>query len=213
MENRRLNTRALVMMAMLGAIAGVLMLFEISLPFMMSFIKLDFSDLPVLISGFLFGPALGAITAVVKIAVKLLFKPTSTMYVGELSNLILCIAFEASAALFYRRHRTKGGAVVSLIIATLFTSVIGVLSNYLVIFPFYVRMFHLPMKTIVSMAHAVSPWVDSEMKMFLLSVFPFNILKYGLVSVITFACYKPLSVLIRRYIQLSPKAASKAVKD
>lgn len=213
MENRRLNTKALVMMAMLGAVAGVLMLFEINVPFTMSFIKLDFSDLPVLISGFLFGPGLGAITAVVKIFIKLLFKPTSTMYVGELSNLILCITFEAVAAVYYRRHRTKSGAVVSLILSTIVTSVMGVISNYFVVFPFYVKMFKIPMNTLVNMAHAVAPWVDSEMKMFLTSILPFNIFKYGVVSVITFACYKPLSGLIKRYIQLSPAEAKKTVKD
>ena len=125
MQKRRLNTRAITMMAMLGAIAAILMFFEISLPFTLEFIKLDFSDLPILLSGFLFGPALGAVTAVIKIALKLVFKPTSTMYVGELSNLILAISFEAIASAYYRKHRTKKGAVIGLIISTLCTSVIA----------------------------------------------------------------------------------------
>ncbi len=201
MQKRRLNTRAITMMAMLGAIAAILMFFEISLPFTLEFIKLDFSDLPILLSGFLFGPALGAVTAVIKIALKLVFKPTSTMYVGELSNLILAISFEAIASAYYRKHRTKKGAVIGLIISTLCTSVIAVISNWLVIFPFYVEMFHMSMANIIKMAHAVAPWVSNELTMFTTSVFPFNIIKYGLVSLITFFIYKPLSGVIKKYIQ------------
>lgn len=189
------------MMAMLGAIAAVLMLLEISVPFVLPFVKLDFSDLPILLSGYLFGPALGAITACIKILLKLVLKPTSTMYVGELSNLILAIAFEAVASAYYRRHRTKKGAVLSLIISTIMTSVIAVVSNMFVIFPFYIKMFKMSMAGIVAMAHGVAPWVNSSLSMFLTSVFPFNLLKYGLVSLITFLIYKPLGNIIKRYIQ------------
>jgi riboflavin transporter FmnP len=201
MQRRRLNTRAIIMMAMFGAIAAVLMLLEVSVPFVLPFVKLDFSDLPILISGFIFGPALGAVTACLKILLKLLLKPTSTMYVGELSNLILAIAFEAVASIYYRRHRTKQGAVVSLILATVATSVIAVISNMFVIFPFYLTMFKLTMPGLVKMTHEVAPWVTSSLSMFLTSIFPFNLIKYGLVSVITFLIYKPLSRFIKRYIQ------------
>lgn len=201
MQRRRLNTRAITMMAMLGAIAAILMFFEISVPFTLEFVKLDFSDLPILLSGILFGPELGAVTAVIKIALKLVFKPTSTMYVGELSNLILAIAFEAIASAYYRHHRTKKGAMIGLILSTLCTSVIAIVSNWLLIFPFYVNMFHMSMDSIIKAAHVAAPWVNSELSMFMTSIFPFNIVKYGLVSLITFMIYKPLSTVIKKYIQ------------
>ncbi|HBG67148.1 MAG TPA: ECF transporter S component, partial [Kandleria vitulina] len=102
MENKKLNTKAMIMISMLGAIAALLMFFELSVPFILPFIKLDISELPVMLSGFLFGPLLGALSAVIKIAIKLIIKPTSTMYVGELSNLILSIVYQGVAAAIYR---------------------------------------------------------------------------------------------------------------
>lgn len=62
------------------------MLFEVVVPFAPSFYKIDLSELPVLICGFAFGPVAGILTEFVKIIVKLLFKPTSTAFVGELAN-------------------------------------------------------------------------------------------------------------------------------
>ena len=70
MENKKINTKTLVIVSMLGAIAALLMFIEISLPFAPTFVKFDISDLPVLISGFLFGPFLGVLTAVIKIIIK-----------------------------------------------------------------------------------------------------------------------------------------------
>ena len=46
MERKKLNTRTIVMAAMLGAIASVLMFVEFSVPFAPPFVKFDLSDLP-----------------------------------------------------------------------------------------------------------------------------------------------------------------------
>ena len=53
---RILTTRKIAMIGMFSALSGVIMLFEIPVPFAPSFYKLDFSELPVLICGFAFGP-------------------------------------------------------------------------------------------------------------------------------------------------------------
>ena len=52
---------------MLSAIATVLMLFEIPLPFAPSFYEIDFSEVPVLIGCFTMGPLAGAAIEMVKI--------------------------------------------------------------------------------------------------------------------------------------------------
>ena len=45
---------------MLAAVAVILMLFEIPLPFAPSFYKIDFSEVPVLVGCFAMGPVAGA---------------------------------------------------------------------------------------------------------------------------------------------------------
>ena len=51
-----ITTRMLVSIALCSAIAYVLMLIEIAIPIVPSFVKFDFSDLPALICDFTFGP-------------------------------------------------------------------------------------------------------------------------------------------------------------
>ena len=47
------------MIGLFSAVSTILMMFEIPLPFAPSFYKLDFSELPVLIITFAFGPVSG----------------------------------------------------------------------------------------------------------------------------------------------------------
>ena len=63
----RVNVRKMAQVAMLGAIAVVLMLFEIPLPFAPSFYEIDFSEVPVLVGCFTMGPLAGAAIELVKI--------------------------------------------------------------------------------------------------------------------------------------------------
>ena len=56
----RSRTRTIAQVAMLGAVAGVLMNFEVPLPFLApSFYQLDFSEIPALIGSFAMGPVAG----------------------------------------------------------------------------------------------------------------------------------------------------------
>ena len=84
LSSKLLTTRKIAMIGMFSAVAGILMLFEIPMPFAPFFYKIDASELPVLLCGFAFGPVAGVLTEFVKIIIKLLFKPTSTAFVGEL---------------------------------------------------------------------------------------------------------------------------------
>ena len=57
MERKLLNTKNVVLMGMFGALAAVLMLFEVPLPFLApSFYGLDFAEVPMLVGTFALGP-------------------------------------------------------------------------------------------------------------------------------------------------------------
>ena len=194
-----MKTKKLVMAALLGALAAILMVLDFNVPLAPGFIKFDFSDFPVLIGGFVFGPATGVVIAFLKIVLNLLFKPTSTMFVGEASNFLLSVCYMGVACLYYRKHRTKKGAAVGMLLATVATSVLAIFSNILVMFPMYAKLFGMSMQQIVGMVSAVNPFVKDITTMVLASLVPFNLFKYGVISIITFVSYKKIEVILKKY--------------
>lgn len=194
-----MKTKKLVMAALLGALAAILMVLDFNVPLAPNFIKFDFSDFPVLIGGFVFGPATGVVIAFLKIVLNLLFKPTTTMFVGEASNFILSVCYMGVACLYYRNHRTKKGAVIGMLLATVATSVLAIFSNILVMFPMYAKLFGMSMQQIVGMVSAVNPFVKDITTMVIASLVPFNLFKYGVISLITFISYKKIEVILKKY--------------
>lgn len=106
-QGKILTARKTAMIGMFSAIAGVLMTIEFPVPFAPPFYGIDASELPVLICGFAFGPVAGVLTEFVKIIVKLLFKPTSTAFVGELANFLcwLFYDFTSDNYLSYKKEK------------------------------------------------------------------------------------------------------------
>ena len=84
-----------------------------------------------------------------------------------------------------------------MMVGTLCFSLVGVLSNYFIMFPFYTKISGIPMEAIIGMCQKILPFVNNQWKVILLSVTPFNLLKGVIVSVITFVIYKRISPLLR----------------
>jgi riboflavin transporter FmnP len=198
-KHRVFSTRNIVLIAMFGAISMILMLFDFPIPLAPGFMKFDFADLPAMLATFIMGPVEGILVCVVKLILKLIVKGTSTAFVGELANLVAGSLYMLPAYFIYRRIRSKKGAVLALAVGTLIVSIGCVFTNYYVIFPMYAKMYGMPMETIIALGTAINPKIDSLFSMMLLSVFPFNIVKYGSISLLTFLLYKRLKkVLIRK---------------
>ncbi len=198
-KKKVLTTKNMVMMAMFGAIAGVLMLFDFSIPIAPSFMKIDLGDLPAILGTFMMGPIEGIIICIIKLLVKLVIKGTTTAFVGELSNFVVCCAYILPAYFVYRNHKGKKGAILSLAIGTITVSLIAVLSNYFVMFPMYSNLYGMPLEAIIGMGTAINSRITNLFTMMLFAVMPFNIVKYGIVSIITFFVYKRLkNVLFKK---------------
>lgn len=191
------TTARLTLAAMFGALAAILMLFELPILFTLPFIKLDFSDIPVILGAYMLGPLWGAVIAFVKIALNFVLNGTTTVGIGELANLLFTLAYVLPAGIIYRFKRTKKGAVLSLIAGTLIASVSAVILDWFVVFPFYISVSSsLTMDAVIGMASDTNPLVNNAFTMMIFSVFPANLLKYTLASVITFFAYAPLRKLI-----------------
>lgn len=204
------NARSIAFMGMLGALAGVLMLFDFPLPIAPSFLEMDIAELPCLFAGFFMGPLQGFLVIVVKILVKLVIKGSKTAFVGEFSNLVGSALFVCTAAAIYKKNHTKKGARISMVIATVIVSVLYVFMNAFVMFPLYSNLYGLPMEAIVGMGNAVNPLVTNELTMMLFCVFPFNLIKYTIVSVITYFVYKRCANAIRSILKTDQEKARSA---
>ena len=69
---RVLATRKIAMIGMFSAIAAILMIFEMPVPFAPSFYKIDLSELPILVAAFAFGPVAGVLVEFIKIILNLI---------------------------------------------------------------------------------------------------------------------------------------------
>ena len=197
MTKKVLTTKNLTIIAMFSAISAVLMVFEIQLPFSPSFVKFDFSDLPVMLGGFLIGPFAGGIIAFMKILLHFLLNGTTSFFVGDLSNLLLTLSFVLPASFIYQQKKTKKTTIQGLLVSIICTSLLAIIFNLFLIFPLYLQVLNLKMVNLINMIHVVNPLVKDVFTMIVFSLLPFNLFKYSIVSMITMLSYKKLSILFK----------------
>ncbi|MEA5009766.1 ECF transporter S component [Clostridium tyrobutyricum] len=197
----KITTKKLVMIGMFGAISTILMLFEFPIPFTPTFVKMDLSELPIILGGFMMGPLAGFLIIVIKIGLHLVLKGTTTMGVGELANMIGSATYMLPAVLLYRKLKTRSSVALALILGTIVTSVGSIFENMYLIFPVYSKLYGMPIKAIIAMGTTTNPYVTNMFTLMCFSLFPFNLVKYSVVSIITFVAFKKLGFVRRNLIK------------
>ena len=193
---KKINLRALIVMAIMSALGYVLMLLEFPLPMIIpSFIKFDFSELPAIITSFALGPVYGVGVCFFKNALHLF--NTTTACVGEASNFVLGSFFVFTAGLIYKKKKTLSGAILATIVGALVMAVVSIPINYYIMYPFYSKFFGLPLVAILGMYKAILPSVDSIFEALVIFNLPFNFFKGIVDALICFMCYKKLSPLLK----------------
>ena len=191
------KTRKMVAIAMLGAITTILMYFETPLPFFPPFLKLDVSNIGIIVGAFLFGP-----TAVIPIAFIpnfFHFLSSSSGGAGQLANFLLSCAYGIPAGILYKSIHTKKGAVVGCLTGTLCATVAGAFTNMYIIIPFYANVMLMPLERIWAACAAVNPLIVDLNTYIIYGAVPFNLLKYSVISIITIVIYKPISRILHQY--------------
>ncbi len=191
-----LSVQGIARIGILSAVAFVLMMFEFPLPIAPSFYKLDFSEVAVMMGGFAMGPAAAAVIEGIKIVLNLIFTGSITMGVGELANFLIGCALSVPAAIIYQKNKSKKTAIKGMVIGTLCMTLAGVVLNYLILLPAYVRLAHFPMEAILAAGQEIFPFISNSFIFVLACVTPFNLIKGILVSLITLLLYKHISPLL-----------------
>lgn len=196
MKNQRagssLQIRKIAMTAVMAAASAVLMMFSIKLPFMPSFISLDFSDLPALLAAFTLGPWSGVAVCFVKNLVNLTMSMTGG--VGELSNFIIGAAFVLPAGFIYRRSRRFSSAALGAILGAVLMAVLSVFSNYYIVYPIYTNI--MSMDVIMGMYRAINPGIENLWQALLIFNMPFTFVKGMLSVAVTLLIYRKLEPVL-----------------
>lgn len=188
MHSSRTATKRLVTIPMLAAVAFILQYLEFPIPFTPSFLKLDFSTLPALIGGLLYGPAAGIIIEVMKNVLHMLFKNTDGLIIGEVANVLAGSIFVVSAVLMQRLAKGKQGFLTGLAIGALLMTVVMAFMNAWFLLPAYAALYQMPMEQLLSSFGADSVW-----SLILYGIVPFNIFKGVVLALVAYPVYVKLA--------------------
>ena len=193
--NKPSRTRVLALTGLMAALSAILMQFQLSIPLLPNFLKLDVSDFPALIAGYAYGPMAGIWVCLVKNVIHLTL--TTTGGVGELSNFILGVCFVVPSALIYRIFKkTRKSAFIGAVVGTLFMSVVGVYSNYYIVYPLYYSVMGLSTETIMHMYQSKLPSVQDLWQALAIFNLPLTLAKGAICTAITFLLYKYISPVL-----------------
>lgn len=176
------NVRKLTVMAMLVAISVVFVsLVHFPLFPAAAFLEYDPADIPILIGAFTYGPWAGLLLTFAASAIQALTVSAQSGIYGFLMHIISTSILCITAGTIYRVKHTRKGAALALACGTLAMGFGMMIANHFIT-PIFMGV--------------PTAMVDGM----LLSVFlPFNLLKAGINSIITFLVYKPISThLIKR---------------
>ncbi|GAA0119577.1 ECF transporter S component [Clostridium perfringens] len=180
MKTKTLNTNRFIKLSLLSAIAVILMYIDFPVIPIFPWLKIDLSDVPVLMGAFAFGPLAGVIIELMKNLLILIVKGTGTGFVGELANFLVGVALVWPAALVYNKNKTKKTAILGMVLGVLCIEVVGILANVYLLLP----------------AYGMAMSKTELMQYVTVGLIPFNGIKSILVCGITYALYKKVSVSI-----------------
>ena len=191
--NNSVSIRNITVTALMSAAATVLMFVSFGLPLLPSYLKVDFSELPALLTSFALGPVYGVIVCLVKNLFNV--AATTTGGVGELCNFLLGALFVAPAGIIYRRHRTRSTALIGTLVGVLTMTVCSFFVNNFLVYPAYLLI--MPEQAIVDMYSALVPWADEIWKGIVVFNMPLTFFKGLADAALTFILYKHLSPLLK----------------
>jgi len=188
MHTSRTATKRLVTIPMLAAVAFILQYLEFPIPLMPTFLKLDFSTLPALIGGLLYGPVAGVVIEVMKNVLHMLFKNTDGLIIGEVANILAGSIFVVSAVWMQRLAKGKQGFLTGLAIGALLMTVVMAFMNAWFLLPAYAALYQMPMEQLLSSFGADSVW-----SLILYGIVPFNIFKGVMLALVAYPVYVKLA--------------------
>ena len=180
----RMDTKTITSIAMLTGVSVIIAWISKLMPPVM-FLDFDFKHVAVCIGGFTFGPMAALIIGVMSSFIEMLtFSHTGPW--GFLMNALGTCSFCCTASWFYKKNRTKKGAVIGLSLGLVCMVAVMLLWNYLI----------TPLYMTGASGELVSRAAVAAMLPTLF--FPFNLAKGGMNMAATLLLYKPVVTALRK---------------
>ena len=177
---KRFSPKRIVFIALFVALSYAVSLFSFPIFPATPYMKLDFSNVFILLTGLLFGPVEGIIVCALKEVLSVFI--SSSGGVGELANAIMTTAFILLPCVVYRVKKSSKAAVLSLIPACVIGTAAALITNRFIIFPLY-------------MGDGAAQ-VFSDVFWFAVA---FNLIKTAAISLITGLMFKRLAYYVKKY--------------
>jgi len=192
------RVRFMTRVAIFGAIASILYVvdvFQIHLPFLPGFLALHFDEIPAFIAGFAYGPWAGFAVILIKTIIKIPF--TSTLVVGELSDLIFSTVFVVPAAMIYQRKRNLKGVAIGFSVSVVLQLIVSAVLNVYAMLPFYIYVMGFSQEGLLYVCQLANPAItDLGWTYAALAVVPLNLIKDAAVIFVTFIVYRSIHKLL-----------------
>lgn len=194
-KKQKIANRKVAILGIFSALSIILYFLKFNLPFIFpSFLEINFSLLPIIIIGFMYGPVEGITLVLIRAIIKIPF--TSTFCVGEVADVLIGVPVSLISSTIYSYIHTKKGAYLALgsgIIVWVFASII---TNYCINVPFFIQLYCDGNINSFVGALSIIPGVNENnylSKYVIYAVVPFNLLISSLVSIVTLLLYKRIS--------------------
>lgn len=194
--NQPTQMKRLVVIPVMAAVAFILQALEIPLPMLFpAFLKLDFSTLPGIFAGLVFGPVAGIMVELLKNGLHLLLKNTDGLLIGELSNFIAGSCLIYLTVVLQRMGKGRGFLIAGFAAGTLLMTLFMAVANYYVLIPAYAVLFQMPVEKMLEMFQMDSLW-----SLNVYAIIPFNLLKGIVLSVIAFFIYVKIEPRLKQFM-------------
>ncbi|QUW22087.1 ECF transporter S component [Sporosarcina sp. Marseille-Q4063] len=180
--------RRMVIIAMLGSVATILMQFNFPLPALPPFLKVDFGEIPAVLAVMTLGPVAGIAVELIKNLLHWFLSGSPTgVPVGELANFTTGVLFILPIYYIFNKFRTAKGLIAGLIAGTVSMAVGMTLLNYAVFLPMYTYFLNMPPVT-----------GDALHVMLFYGILPFNFIKGAILMALTILLFSRMKKWIEK---------------
>ncbi len=186
-RTKQVSTKQIAIIGICAAISFVLMFVKFPISYL-GFLELEVSDVPAAIVAIIYGPVSGVLVELIKNVLHL--TATSTGMSGELSNFMVSLGFVIPLGLITGKNKGNKGLIAGFIAGTIGLAFMGIVTNYFITVPLYLSLFGE--EAVMGMVQATIPSIDNLMKLVMIGITPFNLVKGIIISVVSFFLYKSL---------------------
>ncbi len=185
-----MNVKLLVRVAVLSAIGVILSLVSVPIPIFPSFLEISIADVPGVFGAMMLGPIPAVIIEFIRSFTNMVFLGSYTGGVGELADFLMGSALVIPVGILFQKQRNDKNFYIGASLGIIFMAIAGCVLNYLLLLPVYAKVMSVPVQSFVDMSTAIFPFIDTMPKFLLFTIAPYNILKGGLVFLISYFLYK-----------------------